>query len=350
MADPVFSNITSEQVSPSEQRITWNTDILTVGNAVKYGRTGNYGSQTPPDDTPASAHSITISGLQAGRSYHFAVGGVEYTIPGDLTLTPSPVAAKGALGVPSFSGGNVTAPSPVVARAISTGATILGATTDPATLPSLYARLRADDIPGLSALDPIALWGDSSGNGHDVIQSSVSQRFTFRPALVGGRDAVTADGVDDLMASTAFSGVLSMPTTVIAVARVADASLVNTQVFSGLNSGLRHVVYVAAGNWQLYTDPGPGLIGPAATSDQWVVVSAIFDGTSSSLRINGGTATTGTLTVTALDGLLIGNDPGIGTPWEGDIAEVILFNDHLNNGEEMGVVRFLGNYYGITVG
>jgi hypothetical protein len=69
---PVISAIGVSGVGSDGATITWQTD-QPASSQVIYGTDQNYGSSTPLDSSLATSHSITLSGLMASTTYHFAV-------------------------------------------------------------------------------------------------------------------------------------------------------------------------------------------------------------------------------------------------------------------------------------
>lgn len=94
----------------------------------------------------------------------------------------------------------------------------------------------ADDITGLVDSDPVATWSDSSGNAHDATQATAAKRPIYRAALAGfnGRAVVEFDGVDDWLATAAFTAVASGEVAVI-VQRT-GASTDQQSYFSGIGA------------------------------------------------------------------------------------------------------------------
>ena len=68
---PVISNV-SASPAQTTATVTWTTDKPS-SSQVAYGTTTAYGSATPLDSTPVTAHSQTLSGLTTGQLYHFSV-------------------------------------------------------------------------------------------------------------------------------------------------------------------------------------------------------------------------------------------------------------------------------------
>jgi hypothetical protein len=79
-------------VAPNRRNatITWTTNIPADGQ-VEYGTTTTYGSFSALNSVPATSHSVTLTGLSRGITYHYrvysrnSVG--ELTVSGDFTFT-----------------------------------------------------------------------------------------------------------------------------------------------------------------------------------------------------------------------------------------------------------------------
>jgi len=59
-------------ITQTTATITWNTDVEATSQ-VQYGETTGYGSTTPFSAALATSHSVTLSGLSPGTTYHFRV-------------------------------------------------------------------------------------------------------------------------------------------------------------------------------------------------------------------------------------------------------------------------------------
>jgi chitodextrinase len=68
---PVISDVIVTNITNNSVTITWNTDESS-NSQVDYGLTAAYGSQVV-DGTMVSSHSITLSGLTDGATYHYRV-------------------------------------------------------------------------------------------------------------------------------------------------------------------------------------------------------------------------------------------------------------------------------------
>src|SRR6185312_243808 len=70
-APPAISGVTAGSVTSSGARVTWSTDKVS-DSQVEYGLTSSYGA-TVSSASLVMAHSITLSGLVAGATYHYRV-------------------------------------------------------------------------------------------------------------------------------------------------------------------------------------------------------------------------------------------------------------------------------------
>ncbi len=105
---PVISSISSGSLSTSGTTITWTTDEA-ADSQVNYGTSASYGSQTTLDSTLVTSHSIVISGLSAGTTYHYQVVSKDASgntaTSSDQTFTTSAQPSSGGSSSGSYSGG-----------------------------------------------------------------------------------------------------------------------------------------------------------------------------------------------------------------------------------------------------
>src|SRR2546425_2459977 len=69
---PVITSVAASDISSSGTKITWTTDEPS-DSRVDYGPTTGYGSATPLDTTPVTAHAVTLDGLAPGTAYHYRI-------------------------------------------------------------------------------------------------------------------------------------------------------------------------------------------------------------------------------------------------------------------------------------
>ena len=118
---PVISGISSSDVTTSGAKITWITDESSTSQ-VDYGKTTAYGSSTTLDTNLVTSHSVTLTGLEAGTTYHFRVVSIDGTEnmarSGDNTFTTATASTPPAPGPsPGPAPGPAPANKPPVADA-----------------------------------------------------------------------------------------------------------------------------------------------------------------------------------------------------------------------------------------
>lgn len=69
---PVISLIASGSISQTGATITWTTDEAS-DSQVEYGLTTSYGTSTTLDSSLVTSHSVLLTGLSAGQTYHYRV-------------------------------------------------------------------------------------------------------------------------------------------------------------------------------------------------------------------------------------------------------------------------------------
>ncbi|HYR88021.1 MAG TPA: fibronectin type III domain-containing protein [Terriglobia bacterium] len=91
-APPVISAVASSSITSSGATVTWTTNEQ-ADSQVEYGTTVSYGQSSTLDAALVTAHSVTLSGLSAGTTYHFRAksrdGVGNLATGGDNTFTTS---------------------------------------------------------------------------------------------------------------------------------------------------------------------------------------------------------------------------------------------------------------------
>lgn len=195
---------------------------------------------------------------------------------------------------------------------------------------------------------PVATWPNltSHGSARDAVQVTGSKKPTWgATAFNSVYPGVTFDGIDDYLRTSGFT--LSQPYHIIMVCALAATSI-NKVLIDGVAAQSAIYQGGAGGNAQLFA----GLNGPTkiiGTTPH--VISAKFNNASSSIALDNGSATTGTIGVNNPGGVTLGND--LNTPGTGAanliIAACWVFSSILASVDEIAVVRYGGTRFGITV-
>lgn len=216
----------------------------------------------------------------------------------------------------------------------------------PEAVPSLAAWFKADAITGKNDGDAISQWNDSSTNTRHVAQATGANQPLYKTGIINGLPAVRFDGVNDRLSSSSF--LLAQPWTcfVVGVCR----GLTTGRVFvDGLGASNRGALYLAATTHAASLFAGTVLTGPVVTHLSPHVYSGLFNGASSAVRVDGGTATVGNANTNSPSLLNLGTAYDGTLPADIDMAECIVYSANLSTADRQRVERYLGSKYGITV-
>lgn len=229
------------------------------------------------------------------------------------------------------------------------------------TKDGLKLWLKADAITGLADDDPVATWNDSSGNGNNATQATEANKPLYKTNILNGQPVVRFDGTNDFLRKTSAAG--------LAAATAASAFAVVRVVDTG---GTPYICNYAADKITFYATSAEHLaiqssgdigysvhrlaVSQAAT---WVVASATIDRAlatnEAKLWVNstpGDTydANANNTVAFGAGAWTVGASDSDAALFNGDIAEVLVYNSALSIPQLQQVNRYLGNKYGITVG
>jgi hypothetical protein len=154
---PVITDIAASGVTTNSATVSWTTNVPAT-TTIEYGTSVSYGSSVD-DANLTTGDSVTLSGLSADMTYHFAIiasADVTSTTSGDATFTTSAVSSGGggssgvSVSVPSQYGqpftpsvGAVATETPITTSATGPSSTVSGTSTAAleAELQSLLAEL-----------------------------------------------------------------------------------------------------------------------------------------------------------------------------------------------------------------
>lgn len=99
-AAPVISNVVLTSLSQTTVTITWNTDKVS-DSTIEYGLTDSYG-QNVTSSSPTQNHSLQITGLTPGSSYHYRIISVDAdlnrSVSADRTFRTINIGGIGIIG------------------------------------------------------------------------------------------------------------------------------------------------------------------------------------------------------------------------------------------------------------
>jgi hypothetical protein len=224
----------------------------------------------------------------------------------------------------------------------------------PESLPALKLWLRADEGVTLDEQGRVTAWRDQSGSGHDAAQPSAAARPELTPAAVGGRPALRFDGQGRFLALA--GQVLRSPDfTLVAVASDRAGGGSHREIFSNWtrNGNIGPAVFL--GTTGAGTVRFSDAFAPAGNLDHPErphALTAVTAPTASMVYQNRVTLAerAAGLPDRRLDTpYVIGTQGDInGEFWNGDIAEILVYDRALSPQELSGVWDYLEQKYGVA--
>ncbi|MDQ2772992.1 MAG: IPT/TIG domain-containing protein, partial [Bacteroidota bacterium] len=248
---------------------------------------------------------------------------------------------------------------------------LLGSAAHGQALPvtsSLRLHLKADVGVTTTAGNKVSAWNDQSGlNNHAIQATSGAQPVLVAASTINGRPALRFDGaadgtVDRLDNTTATLSANGSANTVFVVGRVVAASDGGVAFTSRLtNPIMSYQLGYGSGAFYVYSD-GVNAGNNATIPDQRTTIRAPFissfrsagPGTVLGLRLNGTAQTVsqpaGMAAESGVAGFVVGTRQDIPAvaPWNGDYAELIVYNRALTAAEITQVETYLSNKYNIA--
>ncbi|MCB0397222.1 MAG: T9SS type A sorting domain-containing protein [Flavobacteriales bacterium] len=227
--------------------------------------------------------------------------------------------------------------------------------------------LRGNDL----SASPVSTWSDQSGNGNDLTQGTGANQPTWVNTVLNGFPVVRFDGSNDVLngpATNALIGASQQDLTLIALFRTSSTARgylstlkrdAATSTLFGLdinsNAGAASAGYAgfltrndanSAHTWSTHNgsyNNGAGhiLIGRIDDASRELYI----DGTSRGSDADGLQSVTTNTGVFTIGGAAAGS-----TPYNGDVAEYIIYNTPLNTAQRIIVENYLAAKYGLTTG
>ncbi|MEM7391497.1 MAG: LamG-like jellyroll fold domain-containing protein, partial [Verrucomicrobiota bacterium] len=205
--------------------------------------------------------------------------------------------------------------------------------------------------------DPVAAWGDQSGNGNDVSQANAGQEPSFVECAQNLRPAVRFDGANDWLTARPWNNPADAEWDIFLVLK--RNTLKNSSAFwfsyPPDGGGQRVQAHLPWGNGTVFWDSG-GCCGGAQrisvgglVTDQWAswnFLSSVSNNVKEIYR-NGSLAgsSAGASTAGPLSGLDLGREFNRGNYWSGDLAEMIVYNRTLSAADRAAVEAYFQAKY-----
>lgn len=180
----------------------------------------------------------------------------------------------------------------------------------------------------------------------DAIQTTAASQPVLKTNVQNGKAVVRFDGVNDFLANM-LPAALSQPNTVFLVAKARATGVMD---FIDGNVSTNRYVIRPSSTTGVVLHSGTTITAAPYTPTNWNVYSVVFQGANTSLKVNGGTETTGNTGTNTMTGLTIGSGNTGGGEWcDCDIAEILVFNAALTTRQRRQVEKYLARKWGISL-
>ncbi|MBO9610639.1 MAG: DUF4832 domain-containing protein [Paenibacillaceae bacterium] len=222
--------------------------------------------------------------------------------------------------------------------------------------------LKADSITGLNNGDNVSAFADSSGNANHAVQNTSAKQPKYYANVVNGKAAVRFDGTDDYMSMGSPASLnLQNDATIITVAKSQGTAV---RGIYGRGEALRiSSSDTAARLWVRNTSHTVQTVSGTVYSGTWNALGGTYSQADGKLNFykNGSLAGSGYLggqirnispddqpnTIGAYMAWHTGDQKYIDSFFQGDIAEVIIYNRVLTANERQDVFAYLSAKYGL---
>ncbi len=226
----------------------------------------------------------------------------------------------------------------------------------PQTVRGLRMWLDSTQFAGVANGAAVDLWEDQSGLGNNAVQSDPTRRPTYRESVLHEPPVVRFDGVDDLLDAGEL-GLYTEGQTIFVVARSNTAanqvlvgqhagSLNGSWYFADTPQGLRYMVINSA-------DVRVDSVAPEQVANNFGLWVARYDGKSLRIFANGTPVGAPVNQSGAIKDdnrhVYVGNYAGPGWTFNGDIAEVLVYDRALDPSERWVVEDYLAQSCGVQL-
>ena len=178
---PAISNVQATGITTTGATITWTTDQAS-SSQVEYGLTTSYGSLSPLNSTPVTSHSVPLTGLAMGMTYHYRV----ISSNANGTSTSSDYTFR-TIGAPVISS--------VQATSITNNAATITWTTDQTSSSQVEYGLTTS----YGSLSPL---NSTPVTSHSVPLSGLTQSTTYHYRVISGNANGTTTSGDYTFATS----------------------------------------------------------------------------------------------------------------------------------------------------
>lgn len=187
----------------------------------------------------------------------------------------------------------------------------------------------------------IAGVSDKSGVGNHLTQATAAAKPTYKVAIQNGKSVGRHDGGDHIVSLAAITQ--AQPYTIFATAKVTGVA--STQGIVGASAFVPALEVRAGPTWTMYA--GTLLSAGVPETTNWHQLSAVYNGASSILRLDGAQIAAGAAGTTAWSNAIsIGDESNGANAWNGDIGEVLIYNSTISGANLTSIESYLKTKWG----
>lgn len=209
----------------------------------------------------------------------------------------------------------------------------------PSDIAGLKQWFKADSIAQTDGT-AVSAWTDLSSNSNLAQATGIKQPL-YKTNIVNGLAVVRFDGSNDVLVGASDLN-LAQPYTIFSVTQQASGG---GRIFDNISGAQGRSTYeYSAGGGAVELFAGSFLGGATNKTGAFHVFTAIGNSTSSSVYYDGVQDATGNAGSSGIGTLLVGGDDG-GSPMNGDIASLLIYNSALGTIDRQSVEAYLKSLY-----
>ncbi len=237
---------------------------------------------------------------------------------------------------------------------------------DPTMLPGLQLWLDGADRATVTLDKGVSEWRDKSGNSRGVTQPDPARRPTYLPNVIAGKSALHFDGRTQMLSRLDVNLGMSAGLTLFAVFNAvsfnpynrlfswAPAYTMSDEADVNIKGGFAVQGAHTGDRMRNFRDRTIQPANVPAMVNTTSIATSVLDNSNDSLSLGQNHASTSSSGPVADHGWLGIGDlarPGLPDgPWNGLIAEIVLYNRALSSGEQAVVTSHLGVKWGLPSG
>jgi hypothetical protein len=200
---------------------------------------------------------------------------------------------------------------------------------------------------------------DKSGNSRHFTQGTAGARPLRKTGVQNSLDVLRLDGSDDFLGSIAFTTLFSrFQLTCFIVAKATTIATdeaspgFNASVFSTTAGGV--IMFGVKSSGSVFVtgyDIIEKYISQSYTAGNWILLTTFYDGTNLQLRVNGGSTQSVALSAykqSNVGNLRIGANYNSSVVFNGDVGEIITYNQAISTADREGLESVLMDKWAIT--